>query len=242
MSTRRAKQLIYGALYVLIILLLVAICYFIFIRPFTGGQAAVNCATNICTPTSTAEITTSSVSMFVTGAGHYTFLAQAVDANINFGAQILSYQIDLYDAAGTLIESVPAQSFIYPSQSKYLVVPNITVPEPVDHATLVVTGASWITSSTLGAIPQFVQQNIQATMSSSSVAVSGQLTNPNIGSFEKVIILALFINDNGGNVIGVSQTELDNIQPQSTNNFSVLYPVEPGIDPANNQIIIYAIR
>jgi hypothetical protein len=241
MSTRRAKQLIYGSFYLIILLLLVSVFYFIFIRPFVSGPTVAACTPSTCAPTSTAQITTSNVSMFTTSAGDYTFLAQVLDANANYGAQSLSYQVNLYNATGALIESVPAQSFIYQSQSKYLVVPNVSVTQPVDHATLQITGAAWTPSSTLGVIPQFVQQNIQASVDSSTVAVSGQLGNTNIGSFEQVEVVVIF-NDQNGNAIGASQTELNNIQPQSTANFSVIYPVEPNVNPASNQVIIYALR
>jgi hypothetical protein len=241
MSTRRANQLIYGTLYALIWLIIFGAIYFIFVRPFTNGPAALPCTPNTCAPTSTAPIATSSVSLFVTSPGDYTFLTQAVDTDPDFGAQVLNYQIDLYDASNTLIESVPAQSFIYPSQNKYLVVPNVAVAQPVDHAALEVTGASWIASSTLGAIPQFVLQNTQVVTNSTTIAVSGQLTNANIGSFEQVEILVIF-NDGNGNPIGSSQTEIDNLQAGATNNFSVTYPAGPSINPAQNQIIVYALR
>ena len=72
--------------------------------------------------------------------------------------RVLNYEIDLYDASGALIESLPEQSFIYPTQTKYLVVPNVAVQQSVDHATLAITSAEWTASSTLGAIPQFVLQ------------------------------------------------------------------------------------
>jgi hypothetical protein len=52
----------------------------------------------------------------------------------------------------------------------------------------------------------------------------------------------VLFKEGGGNVIGVSQTELDNVAAGATNNFSVIYPAAPNINPAVNQILVYAIR
>ena len=246
MSTRRAKQLIYGTFYALIVLAIFAGIYFLFVRPVVIASTPIPCAPGACAPTSTAVIVTGPVTTFITSPGHYTFLAQATDQSPDYGAQVLNYEIDLDDASGTVLQSIPGTSFIYQSQSKYLAVLNESTTQPFDHASLVITGASWLASSTIGAIPaiapgQFAPQNIQAFTASTTVSVGGQLVNSGVATFEQVIVLVIF-NDPNGNAIGVSQTELSNVGPGTTNNFSVIYPNEPNINPALNQIIIYALR
>ncbi|HUC31740.1 MAG TPA: hypothetical protein VMR99_03645 [Candidatus Paceibacterota bacterium] len=246
MSTRRAKQLIYGALYALIVLIFFAAIYFLFVRPVIVASTPIPCTPSTCAPTSTAPITTGTVLTFVTSPGHYTFLAQATNGNADYGAQDMDYAIDLDDASGTVLQSIPAQSFIYPSESKYLVVPNQVISQPFDHAALSITSAAWLTSSTIGAIPavapgQFALQNIQASVASTTVSVGGQLVNTSIASFGQVLVVVIF-NDPEGNPIGVSQTELDNVAAGATNDFSVIYPAEPNVNPALNQILVYALR
>jgi len=144
------------------------------------------------------------------------------------------------------LQSFPAQSFIYPSQSKYLAVLNQAVAQPFDHATLAVTAAQWLPSSTIGAIPaigpgQFALQNIQTSVASATVSVGGQLVNSSVATYGQVVIMVIFKGPNG-DPIGVSQTELDDVTAGSTNNFSVIYPNEPNINPALNQIVVYALR
>jgi hypothetical protein len=246
MSTRRAKQLIYGTLYVLIVLVVFVGIYLSFVLPFNTASTPVSCAPDACAPTSTAPIVAGAVSTFITSPGHYTFLAQATNQDADYGAQILNYTIDLDDASGTVLQSIPGQSYIYPAQNKYLAVLNQSVPQPFDHAVLVITGASWLTSSTIGAIPaiapgQFAFQNIQASTASTTVSVGGQLVNSSLATFGQVLIMVIF-KDVNGNFVGVSQTELSNVAAGTTNNFSVIYPNEPNINPALNQMIIYALR
>ena len=246
MSTRRAKQLIYGALYLLIALIVCAGVYFIFIQQFIAASTPMACTPRACVPTSTAPIVPGAVLTFVTSPGHYTFLAQATNQSADYGAQVLSYAIDLDDASGTVLQSIPAQSFIYPSEIKYLAVLNQTVAQPFNHAALVVTAASWLASSTIGTIPAiapggFALQNIQLSTASTTVSVGGQLVNTSVATFGQIFVLVIFNNPNG-NPIGVSQTELSDVAAGSTSNFSVIYPAEPNINPALNQILVYALR
>ncbi len=247
MSTRRAKQLIYGTLYLLIVLILCAGIYGIFVLPFITASTPAACTPSTCAPTSTAPIAASIVSTFVTSPGHDTFLAQLQNANANYGATLVSYELNFDDASGTVLQSIPGQSFIYPSQNKYILFPNETVPAVYDHVVLVVTGAEWLASATMGASDPgsaaggFAQQNIQASVGPTTVSVGGQLVNTGVASYAQVIVMAFF-KDAGGTIIGASQTELQNVSAGATNNFSVIYPNEPNVNPAVNQIVVYALR
>jgi hypothetical protein len=247
MSTRRAKQLIYGTFYLLIVMAVCAGIYFVFVSPFITASTPVACAPGTCAPTSTASIAASVVSTFVTSSGHDTFLAQLQNADADFGAPLVTYELDFDNASDTVLQSITGQSFIYPSQNKYILFPNETVPTVYDHMALVVTSAEWLASTTMGvddpgnASGGFAQQNIQANVASATVSVGGQLVNTGVASYAQVIVMALF-KDGAGNIIGVSQTELDNVSAGATNNFSVIYPAVSNINPAVNQILVYAIR
>ena len=246
MSTRRAKQLIYGTFYLLIVLVVCAGIYFVFVLPSIIASTPVPCAPGMCAPTSTAPIAASIVSTFVTSPGHNTFLAQLQNADADYGAPLVNYELDFDDASGTVLQSIPGQTFIYPSQNKYIFLPNETIPAAYDHMAFVVTGVEWLASGTIGTDPGiapggFALQNVQTSVASTTVSVGGQLVNTGVASYARVIVMALF-KDAGGNIIGASQTELDNVIAGATNNFSVLYPAESNINPAVNQILVYALR
>ncbi|HEY5221304.1 MAG TPA: FxLYD domain-containing protein [Candidatus Paceibacterota bacterium] len=246
MSTRRAKQLIYGALYIVAVLVVCAGIYFVFVAPSIVASTPPVCTPSTCVPTSTALIVPGALTTFITSPGRYTFLAQVTNQSADYGAYELDYAIDLYDTSGTVLQSIPAQSFIYPSQTEYLAILNQAVAQPFYHAALVVTGVSWLTSSTIGTIPavgpgQFALQNVQASMASTTVSVGGQLVNTAVATYEQVDVLVIF-KDANGNPVGVSETQLGTVAAGTTENFSVIYPNEPNIDPAVNQILVYALR
>ncbi len=159
----------------------------------------------------------------------------------DFAATYLGYSVDLYDASGTVLQSIPESSFVYQGQSKYLVVPNVQVSQPFVSAGLAITQAYWQASSTLGDIPQFTKENIVRGGTSSTVSVSGQLTNANLSATRYVFVDAIFTGPDGS-PIGASQTELDGVAPGQTVNFSVLYPQTGAIDPMKSQVVVYGLK
>jgi hypothetical protein len=245
MSTRIAKKIVYGALYALLWLIFFGVIYLLFVRPFTPAPVAA-CAPGACTPTSTVALSSSIVSTLVTGSGQDTYLVQVVNSNVNYGAALINYAVDFYDASDTILQSIPGQSFIYANQDKYILIPNQSIPQTYDHMAFTITNADWLPSSTIGTDPGvapggFALQNVQAITASTTVSVGGQITNTSIASFEQVVIMVLF-KDVNGNIVGASQTELNSVEAGESTNFSVIYPNEPGINPELNQIIVYALR
>ncbi len=241
MSTRRAKQIIYGMFYLLLWAAFIALIYFAvqFVAP--SAPATPACTPSTCAPTDTAPIATSTVWTFVTSPGHYTFLTQVANTSTDYAATYLGYAIDLYDASGTVLQSIPGSSFVYPGQSKYLVVPNVQVSSTFVSAGLSVAQVSWQASSSLGAIPQFTKENVVSGSTSSTVSVSGQLTNANLSATRYVFVDVIF-NGADGSPIGASQTELDGVAPGQTVNFSVMYPQTGSIDPTESTVVVYGLK
>lgn len=253
MSIRFAKQVIYGAFYVVLIVLIVWDGYSFFARPaascFDGikneGELGIDCGgpcVKVCTA-STQPISVVGVNAFVSGAGHDTFLAKIDNPNLNYAAQSFDYDFNVYDTSGTLIQSYPGQSFLYGGQVEYLTLVNQPVASSVVSAALAIPTAtmSWVATSTLGTAPDFAVTGLTTEIGSTTAIAAGQLTNDDTATFTDVLIVGVF-KDANGNPIGASQTELDSITPNQTEDFSVSYPVIPGIDPAATEVEAYALR
>ena len=262
MTARRAKQIIYGVLYLIILVGIVAGIRFAFFRPvascFDGiqdqGETGIDCGgpcAKVCIPADLSVVTVlGEVSVFNPIPQHYTLLAQVANTNSEFGTADLNYQFDLYDASGTLVQSVPGETFIYGGEVKYLVVPNIAANDVIDHAALAIaTSTDWAPSSSMGLVPQFGNPLaiMGSTVASSSAAaqgiltVTGRLTDSDPSVFTNILVVAVFY-DSYGNPIGASETTLDSIAPNQTENFSVAYPAVPNIDPAFTKAYAYALR
>jgi hypothetical protein len=240
MSTRRAKQLIYGALYLILLVALVAIVYFL-VRLIAPAPVTVAPCTENCMPVDASAIVTSTVQTFVSSTGRYTFLAQIANTSPGYAAQYFEYAIDLYDASGTVIQSIPGSSIVYASETKYLVVPNVAIATPPVSVGLVITNPSWAASASLGSLPQFSTENITTGATSSTVSVSGQVANANISTFRYLFVDVIFTGTNGSPA-GASQTEIDNVAPGKTVDFSVMYPQTGGINPAASRVLVYGLK
>lgn len=238
MSTRRAKQLIYGAFYAILWILFFWGIYAIFIRPSASNPVA--CQGTGCTPTSAGPIVVEGlVNSFVTSPGHYTFLAEVANPNANQAAQSFDYAFNLYDASNTLIASFPGQSFLYPSEIKYLVLPNEILSSPVARAEFTVKNPVWMSSTEK--VPQFSFPNLQTASASTTVAVNGKIVNSDVFSFAPVTIVAIF-KDSNGNPVGASQTQVDSLAPGAAANFSIMYPALPNVSPSNYQVFAYGVK
>lgn len=266
MTTRHAKQVIYGALYLLIFAGIVAGIYyaFFYIRPScfdniqNQGEAGVDCGgtcAKVCIPTnlSTISVLGNGVQVFNIFPAHsllpihYGLLAQVANVNAGYASPDFGYRFDLYDASGTVFQSVSGHSFLYGSEVKYLAVPNVAATAPVGHAALVIENPTWVPAGAMGLIPLFGNGRgaplpiTDVAVTSSTVTVSGALTDRDIATFTNVLVVAIFY-DASGNPIGASQTVIDSITPNETRNFSVMYPWMPNINPALTKAFAYALR
>ena len=158
MTLRQAKQLIYGVAYLVVVAIIAIFVYyrFFYVAPScfdriqNEGETGVDCGgpcANACIPTNIQAIVAGNVYAFASTPGHYTFLAEMENHNEGFASPAFNYSFDLYDASGTLIGLVPGQSFMYASEVKYLLAPNVAVTSTVDHAGLTVGSTTWETGS-----------------------------------------------------------------------------------------------
>jgi hypothetical protein len=243
MSTRRAKQLIYGALYVVLLIIFFAVIYFL-VKLFTPAAPVTTECTTDCMPVGASSISTSTVWSFVTSPGHYTFLDEIVNTNADYAAEYFAYNINLYDASGTLVQSIPNASFAYANQAKYLVVPNQVIPsdENVASVGISISNVEWVSNSAVGEVPVLTQQSVQTNVASTTLSVAGQLTNTDISTLQYIYVDVIFKGSDGAPV-GASQTVLNNVGPGQTVNFSVMYPAISTIsNPASNEVFAYGLR
>ncbi len=250
MSIRLAKQIIYGAFYVLVWALVVWVGYAIFFHPAPPAVPAA-----VAQP-----ISVLSVNEFISSPGHATFLAKIANLNSGLAAQYFSFSFNLLDGSGTVAQSFPGGSFLYPNEVKYIALVNQPVGSglaanttsagaaTILTLTIPTSTTEWVASSSLGVPPALTILNLSTTISSSSAGgapgvalATGDLENNDTATFTHIFIIAVF-KDANGNPVGASQTEIDSIAPNQTENFSVSYPAISGINPAATEVQAYVQR
>jgi len=252
--SRTAKQIVYGFLYLCVLFGIVALIYFLFLKPAptcfdnvqNQGEEGIDCGgpcAKICTPADIQPIAViGDVMAFATSPNHVTFLARVTNANSDFAARSFDYRFDLSDAMGDVIQSFSGQSFIYAGEVKYILLPNEEVTSSVSGVAFTAMNPEWAKSSDFGPAPQFVFQNIAAGAASpSAIGISGTVTNEDASAFDKVAIVAVFKNA-AGVPVGASQTELDNVAANETYDFRVTYPATRNVDFAATEVAAYGMR
>lgn len=255
MDIRRAKQVIYGSFYLIVIGSILTAAWFSVVKPPAScfdarqnqGEEGVDCGgpcVLACIPANVQKlVATGDVSLFPSTPGHYTLLAEVANRNAGFAVPLMEYKFDLYGATGTFLGSIPGTSYIYGGEVKYLLAPNVAVPADAVSAMLVIPPPTWVPSETLGVVPRF-NNPLPITgseLSSSTITVHGRIVNGDIATFRNILVVAIF-RGAAGTVFGASQTKVDRLAPNDAQDFSVMYPYDARIDPSLTQIYGYALR
>jgi hypothetical protein len=253
--SRRVKQVVYGILYLVIIGIIVAGIYFLFLKPAPScfdnvqneGEQGVDCGgpcAKLCIPSSIQPISTlGAVRVFPLPGGNITILAQLENANSDYAASSFNYAVTLYGADGsTTVATFDRTSFAYADETKYLVLPNELVSASTSRADIVISNIQWVPASQMGLAPQFAFTNLtSAAGMSGSVTVGGNITDRDVSSFRNIVIVAIF-KDAARIPIGASQTELDSLSPGETQIFSISYPLLPNENISATEFHAYAER
>lgn len=242
MTARKAKQIVYGALYLVILVLIGGGAYALFApkAPAAPPAPSSNCPGPAC---SAEGIVVGGFSKFISSPGYDTLLARVENHNTGFAAQSFHYSFDLYNASGTLLHSYPGNSFLYGGEVKYLVLPNIPVPAQFAQGKVAISDPVWVAAQSMGIAPQFGNPLpvTGSSVAAGTISVQGALTDGDPSAFATIMVVAVFYGRDGI-AVGASQTQLDGIAPGETKAFSVAYPYEPNIDPRATKLYAYAMR
>ncbi len=133
-----------------------------------------------------------------------------VNSNPNFGLKDFKYQIDIYGFAGKLLRSVTGDSFVYPGEAKKIVEAGIKILGQAESVKISFSGVDWQPSSAFRSIKL---ENVNAKLSKEGdfFVITGTIRNTYNFTVPRVVING-FITDKGGDVLGVSKTEIDQLQ------------------------------
>jgi len=80
---------------------------------------------------------------FVSGPNLYSAAAQIKNPNTNFGANFLRHSFYFYDENETLLDSATGDSFIWPGESKYIVLGGINLAKAPAKTILKIENPAW---------------------------------------------------------------------------------------------------
>lgn len=254
MDRRLRKQMLYGTFYVCVLLIIVIGFYFLFLQPAPScfdnvqnqGELGIDCGgpcAEICLPQGLKQIEqVDRISAFEPDSAHVSLLVRVNNPNIDYASKNFTYTFALYDNQNKLVKSFSGDSYIYGGEVKYLFLPNLALSRSsFDRTELSIKTTEWIPATQFKGPPQILAQSVRTSISGNDLTVDGQVVNSDTSVFPKVLIIAVFRGQYDQSA-GVSQTEIENLVPNETRQFSIFYPAIENVDLSGTKLFIYAQR
>jgi hypothetical protein len=254
MSLRFAKQIIYAAFFFIFWYLVISGVYHLAVKPAptcfdsiqNQGEQGIDCGglcALACTPSYIKQIEeVESVIKFDPDPTHFSLLAHIENQNSSYAAKIFNYRFSLYDDGGNVVGSYPGKSFIYGGEVKYILLPNVPYPKArFTKVDLKIDNPDWIPSEAFSGPPKLDVTSINTKVVSRMLAANGQIVNKDNVVMPKILIIAIFRGKYGQDA-GVSQTEIDNLMPKTSQQFVVIHPLINNLDLAATEVFYYSAK
>lgn len=231
---RLLKQFLYGTFYLLILAGIGWVIYSVNLKPApscfdnrqNGSETGIDCGGNCVS----CEIKNMQP-LFLTPAiifsvdRNFSAAAEIRNPNSGYGARF-DYEVNFYDSAGQVLRTIKNKSFAYAGETKNIIEAGVKITEGIPSRSEIKIDASGIKWKKA---QDFFQPNITLNEADfmdekNQVSISGSLKNSNNFAVSKVILNA-FLVDKLGVKIGVSKTELQNLDPFIAENFKISFPV-----------------
>ncbi|MEK9179924.1 MAG: hypothetical protein AAB897_00745 [Patescibacteria group bacterium] len=252
MSTRSAKQIIYGAFFLIILGAIFTWVYFLYLEPvescFDGilnqNEQGIDCGgvcANACLPVGLKALqTVDRVLTFRPTSSNLSILARVSNPNLDHAAKSFRYTFSLSDPTGKVVATFSGNSFLYAREVKYILLPNVPTPaEAFTSVSFKAQNAEWVVRDEFPGPPTLTVSGLDTRVEGNNLIVEGRVTNGDILAFSELRVIALF-QGQFGQLAGASETIIDRIVPNETKSFSIIYPAIPNADLAGTKVFVYA--
>lgn len=240
---RTGKQLFFGSVYLLILILIAGGIYLFYLGPAPScidnkqnqGEVGIDCGGS-CTPCEVKDLSpvTEEVKIFSAGKNQVTLLAKVRNPSRNFTASF-SYEFNLGGAL--LDERLRGRETLAPERTEYIVVPGLPVDaEKISSINLNIAELNWDENKTS---VLNVRVDSRSKIDKTRVTVVGVLSNDSAANLPTVKLTALLVNKEG-KVINASVARLEKVDAFSQKQFIIFFPEAPGLavdfDPQKTEI------
>ncbi len=257
MHRKGLKQLIYGFIFLIVLAGIVWLFYLAFFQPAPScfdqkknqDETEVDCGGS-CSDCELRRVqsirTFPALALATADAKRSSLLIQFQNPNANYGANPLTYTVNLYGKDGGVIYTNTTDTFIYPSEITYRIEPNIPVASSqINRSELVIKKQEWVRRADFFA-PKTQVRDVRVAYDPAKreATITGVLKNDNPFIVSRAVVGAILYT-NLGSLAGVSKTLLEGLQPLEERPFSVITPVAGVADLtsfAEPKIFIEALR
>ena len=160
---------------------------------------------------------------FVAGPNLYSVAARIRNSNTNFGASNFNYTFHSYDANGVLLTTLSGESFIWPGESKYIIVGGINLTKTPVKTLFQISEPTWREIKNFSGI-DLTLGNINygkgKTGSGKFFSIDFTASNDTPYGLDKVYVSAIVL-DKGELPIAAASTLLENLKSKERRSFSI---------------------
>lgn len=246
--SRFAKQLVFGFIYLILILLIgYGIYYFRQSTPScvdgiqNQNEEGVDCGLvcgNSCKKILPIDV--SSVQVFKVGRDDYDILAKVYNPNSDLGSSKVVFDLILVDKDSAELSRRNFEFYILPGQIKHIILTSVKSTAEVQGAKIVIKDISWEKLSLFD--PQMVSFIVRDKQFKQT-EFGAIVRNESDFDFDTVDI-GVILYDQNDNVIGLNKSNMNTLVSRTDRYFKVLWPipimgvfkvdVEPGTNLLNN--------
>ncbi len=254
MSHRLRKQFFYGLFFFSFWAILTLGIWFFFFRHVPScfdkiqnqKEEGIDCGlvcSNVCIPSDLSRITqVGDITVFQIDSSHVSVFMKLKNGNDLWAARRFQYTFELFDAAGVLLKTIEKTDTIYGLELKDILIPNIDLGQPGSVASVKFTvhDPEWILTNDYKK-PELQPQDQKLVVGADRVSIEGRLLNRDTIGFSRVTMIGVFFNQSG-RMIGASQTVVNYIGPQETQDFSINHPPLGDLNTGRYELYVTAER
>ncbi len=255
--SRIVKQLLYGLLHLGIFAALLAIGYWLLLKPAptcfdnvkNQGEEQIDCGgpCEACAIKKLKPLQALPLQLFDTGDGRTTVLIQIQNLNPDYGARSFSYTIRFADRDGAELLASTQIATIYAGELRGIVLPVLALDfQKILRSSVVIANIIWEPSATL-VRPAVQTRELKTSVGAGDkfASVEGRIQNNNPYALASVVVNAALL-DREGLYMNASRTSIEDVPAFNERAFKIAIPVtEQGkgvLDPERTRIFIDATR
>jgi hypothetical protein len=247
MSHYFKKQLKIGIGWIIVLAIIVAGIYFLFIGNqtptcFDGkknqNEEGIDCG-GPCKTCSPAESLNIISQIFIpTTVNNYDLVAKIKNPNSDQGADIVNYEFSLYDSTNQLIGTKTGNTYFLPQETKYIVEQKFYTDKAIARIEFKFNDISWIKLSQINDLELRIKNaEYQITEDGSNLLV-GTIENKSSYDLDTIKIVGVLFDENK-NIIAAGETSINTVLRNESRGFEIFWPYPISVQVKSFDVKVY---
>lgn len=204
-----------------------------------GEEEGVDCGLSACGKYCESDLDPPrviSTKLIKAGDRDYDFVARIENPHLQFGASEVEYELTLFNGNDAELSKEEGIFYILPSQTKYLILANLTTEKNVQRIDFKIKSATWEKIESLEGMNLIVKAQKYINLSGGGTALDANILNDSDFDFEMVDIDVVAYNSSG-EVVAVNRSDIRTFLARTERAFRVVWPFK--INGSVDKIEIY---